>query len=137
MPVAGRGVEAEQVLAPPFGIFQKGYCRQVGERDLLEQTLFCRVLVEGKKVGPKDKMEGFPLLDVQCEQEFMQRREQDGAYLCFSRPFLDFTTLYDPIECKTSILIDWRESIQIQVAVALARNGLGHSEGWRWRELGV
>ena len=45
MPVAGRGVEAEQVLAPPLGVFQKGHCCQVGERDLLEQTLLCRVLI--------------------------------------------------------------------------------------------
>ena len=67
----------------------------------------------------------------------MQRRGEDGAYLCLSCPFLDFTTLDDSIECKASILIDGREGIQIQVAVTLARNGLGHREGWWWRELGV
>ena len=55
-------------------------------------------------------------------------REEDGAYLCLSCPFLNFTTLDDSIECKTSILIDRREGVQIQVAVALARNGLGHGE---------
>lgn len=30
VPVAGRGVEAEQVLAPPFGVFKKSHCCQVG-----------------------------------------------------------------------------------------------------------
>lgn len=82
-------------------------------------------------------MKGFPLLDIQRKWEIVCDREEDGTYLCLSCPFLDFTALDDSIECKASILIDGREGIQIQVAVALARNGLGHSKGWRWRELGV
>lgn len=62
---------------------------------------------------------------------------EDESYLRLPCPFLDFTTLYDSIESKTSILIDRGKGIQIQVAVALAGNGLGHSEGWRWKELGL
>ena len=82
-------------------------------------------------------MKGFPLLDLQCKQEIMRPLEEDAAYLRLSGPFLDFATPDDSIKGKTSILIDRRESVQIQVAVALARNGLRHREGWRGKELGI
>lgn len=56
--------EAEEVLSATFWVFQVVNGVEVVETDLFEQTLLGGRFVEGKKVGTKDKVERFPLLQA-------------------------------------------------------------------------
>ena len=56
--------EAEEILAATFWVFEVVDGVEIVETDLFEQTLLGGRFVEGKKVGTKDKVKGFPLLQA-------------------------------------------------------------------------
>ena len=62
MKVLGRGEEAENMLAAAFGVFEVGYCGQVGEINLFVEAFFGNVFVDGEEVRAEDEVEFLPLL---------------------------------------------------------------------------
>ena len=52
------------MLSSTFWVLEVCDCSEIGERNLLEKSLFCMAFVKREEIGPKDKMERLPLLGV-------------------------------------------------------------------------
>ena len=62
--VLGGREEAEDVLTAALGVFEVGYCGQVGKVDLFVEAVFGDVFVDGEEVGAEDEVEFLPLLHL-------------------------------------------------------------------------
>ena len=109
--------EAEEVLSAAFWVFEVPHSVEVSEADLLEETFFNGRFVEGEKIWAKDQVKGFPLLRadklVRCKPW-----SRMGKDLRFPGAFMHLSTSKYAIEDETTILVDRRKGIEIQVTTA-------------------
>ena len=62
MEIFGGREDTEDVCASTLGIFEIRHSRQVREGDLLQESRFGGVFVQGEEIGSKDEVERLPLL---------------------------------------------------------------------------
>ncbi len=126
MVIAFGGEEAEEVLPAAFWVFEVADGVEVVEAYLFEETLLGGRFVEGEEVRAKDEVEGFPLLQAGALVKGMPCSGM-GEDLGFPGAFMHLSASKHTIEGEATILVDWRERVEVQMPTSDAWGISGQS----------